>query len=495
MLGLMLSDRAVTVAELRLGSDRPSLQSVTRLAFDDRLSWNDPAAIGAALAQHLAEADVKTRHATLGLPAAWLLTRSLMVPPAKGEVLRQIVATKAERAFAGGGKELAIDYVAAEAGRRGAMAEQSVLLIAAQRERVTAARTMAESAGLRVDAVTATAAVLAMMHRDQPRETSRRALTLMLSEDAHELAVHTGSTLETIRPLRKVPATTQGDPGTLIADQIRQLRVLAGSPADDVNDDAGPNSLLLWDGIGLSASGRDAIAHEAGASDIDDGNIDHWVHANGSLAALSEQTAVGRYAGAIALAAVGLERPDAVIDWLHPRLAAPKRQRIGKQSQIAIAFASIVLILALAVGLHYRATANEVAFLETQLSAMSDDLATARVVVDRVALAEGWFADRPSALRCLQGVTEAFGDEPGVWATEVALQENMSGSVVGAADDGQRVLEVRDRMQASPLFGNVALIYMREAGRAGSGELGWAIAFEFQPNAAAVSQPQKASAE
>lgn len=487
MLGIMLNGRSVTVAEVRLGAaEHPSLQAVTRLDLDD-LTWKEPAKIGVALAEQLRAAGIKASHAVVGLPAAWVLTRSVAVPPAQGETLRKLVANKAERAFAAGGRDMAIDFVATAAAD--AMTEPTALLVATQQQRVDDAIAMAEAAGLSVDGVTATTAVLAATHAEQ----AGRSLTLTVSEEAAELAIHDGRTLESIRPLRKVAADSAA--GTALANQLRQVRMLeagadtpSASAAQPATDEApAEHDLWLWDAIGLDDEARRLITTEAGALTLRDGQLDQWVHANGALTSHDDRFAPSRFAGAVALALTGLERQRRPVDWLHSRLAAPRRQRVSQAGRIAIGAGSLVLALALAVGLHYREAAAEVAGLETQLETMAEDVTEARAMVDRVTQAEGWFVDRPSFLACLEALTEAFGDDAGLWATEVSVQGGMEGTVSGVATESRRVLDLRDRMQAAS-FANVALVYLRDADRGDTGNVGWAITFRYVADPASPAE-------
>lgn len=484
MLGLTITDRSITAAELReTGGERPDLVSVTRLDFDAELTWREPAAIGAALAQKLSEAGVRTRQAAAGLPAAWLLTRSVEVPPAEGEMLRKIVATKAEAAFASGGRDLAVDYVAPPpATADEAVAGRAALLVAAHQQRVDAVVTMAGAAGLRLDLVAATAAVLAQVG-EPAADPAGRSLTLLVGQGTMELAMQRGRTLESIRHLR-TPAATDGEETVdAIAGQLQQFRALS----DDADSES---ELRLWDGVGLAESARDLIAEHAGASQWREGSIDQFAHANGTVTAVAEPAAAGRYAGAVAVARLALEPAWPRVDWLHPRLAEPPKRRLNAPARAGVIVASVLILIALAVGGHYRSAAAEVAALESQLEGMQEEVDTARAVVERVDRADQWFGERTTVLACLQALTVAFGDDGDVWATEVALQENRSGTVAGGAVGGEQVLAVRDRMQASPHFASVALIYMREAERNRGGELGWAIAFEFTASADPESAPE-----
>lgn len=493
ILGIMLSGRWVTAAEVRGGTaDQPALESVARIEITDPLTWDEPAKIGAALAERMRAAGMKARHAVIGLPAAWVLTRSVTVPPAEGEALRKLVANKAERAFAAGAKELAIDYIPPHSARGGGKLSQAqVLLVAAQQQRVEATVAMAQAAGLTVDAVTATSAVVAMVSAE-PADL-QRSLTLMVGDDASELVIHSGRVLEAIRPLRKVPASA-ANVGVALGNQLRQAQVISRGRPDETpgvglggvsNGDqpetpvAGEGELWLWDALGLDHEARRHITAEAGAADLREGQLDQWVYANGAMAALAEEHAAARYAGAVALARAGLETELRPVDWLHTRLAEPKQQTLSERGRTVIIAAVAAAVLVVGGVLHYQSLAAEVAQLEAEAADLRTPAAEAREVVSRVQQAEAWFGERTSILACLEALTAAFGEDPAVWATEVSLRENLNGTVAGAAVDHRRVLEVRDAMQASSAFTNVTVMYLREADRSSGGEIGWAIAFTY----------------
>jgi hypothetical protein len=110
---------------------------------------------------------------------------------------------------------------------------------------------------------------------------------------------------------------------------------------------------------------------------------------------------------------------------------------------------------------------------------MSEDIDAARAVVERVSYARSWTSQEPRFLECLRELTNAFPQEPRIWATSLSLSENGVGALIGKALDKRSFYEVLDTIKESEAFSSVQMVYVRDAGR-DSREQEFAVNFIFR---------------
>ena len=99
--------------------------------------------------------------------------------------------------------------------------------------------------------------------------------------------------------------------------------------------------------------------------------------------------------------------------------------------------------------------------------------------MDRVSYAGSWVSREPRFLDCLRELTTAFPEEPRVWATSLALNENGTGLLVGKTTSESSFYEVLDKIKENKAFSDVKMIHIRDAGR-DSREKEFAVNFKFE---------------
>ena len=100
--------------------------------------------------------------------------------------------------------------------------------------------------------------------------------------------------------------------------------------------------------------------------------------------------------------------------------------------------------------------------------------------MDRSKYAGSWDSREPQFLECLKGLTTAFPEEPYLWASSLALNENGTGSVVGKTTSEASFYEMLDKIkQDAKEFPDVKMMYLRDPGR-DSREKEFAINFNFK---------------
>jgi hypothetical protein len=473
-LGLAFQDGVIHIAELRAaGTHRHVLRTA---AFDIPAagSLTDPASLGAALGAFLRANLFTARHAVIGLPVQWLMTKPQSVPPAEGAALASLLRIQAERAFSYEGKDLAIDYLPqeAEGGPR------SVLLFAALKRRVDQVKAAAEAAGLTVRHITASAATLALAGAAGPNGAPDMVVELL--PQSVQLVIRRNASVRSIRHLSvggAAPAAKgETEPAAWAEALTSELRrVIATDETGSLNG----GRLVIWDGIGLPQEAIERMGERLSLAVHAHRTLAPLAHVNGEPAG---EPGAGRYAAATALARSSVDQDLVAVDFLNSRLAPPRRQWIGRRMRLAVLAAAALAIALAALLYSWYAAAAAVSELDRQLKEQEPTVEAAEAFNDKVSAADGWFRRRPPYLDCLLHLSRAFPENGTLWATLLSLPDDMRGILSGKATDDRAVLEVMQRLQESPNFSDVKLHggirYPQGSDR--SQDLSFSISFRFR---------------
>ena len=480
-LGLAFTDTGVMIAEVK-ANGRTRVTAAANVKFTPELNLDNPAALGKHLYETLRKERFSARRAVIGLPARWLMSRLKPVPPAEGEALAEILRLSADRAFASDGNELVIDFIPPTAGAK----EEQVLLIAALRRRIEQVKQVAEAAGLRVEAITSSTGALALAaHEGAPTD-----LVVQINDDSVEFALRDRQQL---RMLRHVAMHVNSVEPAAVVGELR--RTLATDPRGA--DAEAARRLLVWDSAGAPQAVNQLIERldlpqeQAGA-------LADLAHVNGEVGHGLDAL---RYAPAIAVALSATDADLRPVDFMRSRLAPPRRQRLSKRWRITGLVAAVVAVGVGSLFYIVQGEQAEVAELTQQVQTVSPEVEAAREMVNKVRFAEGWFEDRPRSLDYLRELTLAFPERGDIWTTDITIREDRTATLSGKATENRTVLELLDRLQRSPSFENVKLLYSRDAGRR-EPETAFSIALRFkavpaatQAPAAGVKEPVTASKE
>ena len=454
ILGLAMEEHAILAAEVRLLGSKTSLTRTAEVPFSGALQTDDPQQVGQILRDSLRHNGFSATEAVIGIPARWLLSARRAFPPANPSALASMVRIEAERSFATDLDDLVIDYEHALATQE----DRDLLVIAISRRTAESLRAMAQAAGLRPLAIAPTSMVLA----GALRTDLLSALMLFLRPTHAELVIRSLGRLSDVRHLSlPLPAASRGDRTSqdgwcrAASGVLAQLAALAPSTKG-----AEPEALVVWDGIGLAPEILGRIGEPIGLrTELSAGLPDL------GIAAPSEwERPTKPFAGAAALAATGSRRDDLPVDFLHSRLEARRPPRSRRRIAWAIAAVIAVVTAAIALPAQWRAEEGEVLTLQQQLESMEPDLVAAQSLAEQVALARDWTDRRPRFLNPLRELTLALPAEGGIWITSLAMKEDLRVALSGKAKDEQTVLGVLDSIRSRPTFGDVKLLYLREAG-------------------------------
>jgi len=183
-------------------------------------------------------------------------------------------------------------------------------------------------------------------------------------------------------------------------------------------------------------------------------------------------------AAAVAMTGVGPRRPQ--VDFLHPRVGGKK---VVSHKRVVVWGAGVTAACVLGLGVLlavWHAYSSDIAASKAWLKENEARITAAQEFVDRYRYAGSWVSREPQFLECLKGLTTAFPEEPYLWASSLALNENGTGSVVGKTTSETSFHEVLDKIkQDDKEFADIKMMYLREGGR-DSREKEFAINFKFK---------------
>jgi hypothetical protein len=446
ILGISLGSRSLLLAELHGNGASPRVVRSGEMTFDDTDSLQIPAELGKKLSSFLKKNGFAASQCVIGMPAQWLMLKEKMLPPAAPEAIAGILRIQAERDFSLEPSSLAIDYALGRVSSEG----QSLVLVAALRERIDQIRALATSAGLKLQMITGTSLALSAAAQSQT--------LLYIGANGAELATRSKDGLMRVRHISGASAGKSAVGAVL--PELRRLLVLAQPPIDK-------SEIVLWDDSGEAANVSE-LSGELGVP----------VKVGKRLNAQLEMAAGENCAGSSALALCAFQPNLARVDFLHSRLEIKPPSKLTSTA-IWSSVAAFVIVGGLGYLLNdWRASAADVAELRQRRDDMKENLDTAKTFINRVNATRTWYERRPNYLECLREITLTFPEEGRVWTTSLSLREDMRGILNGKASDEKSVLDVLDKLKAGKKFAEVKMLNMRGSGAKG-GEIMFAVSFAF----------------
>ena len=316
VLGLAIGERSLLAAEVTMGDDRPVVQRVAEMEYPAGVSPGDVAAFGAALAEFRKAHGFSARATVVGLPAKWIVVKQKEVPATDDATLADLLRTGAEAEFSSELKDLVYDFAAS----RESVAGKFVLLVATPRKYIDLVEAACEKAKLSPVAVTASALVLG----DATGKTAgANALVLAVSAGGAELTAQQNGLPNAVCYLRGPE-----QPAPFVSAVRRAVSTLPASPDG--------REIVLWDQTGMDVR---SLGQQLGMA-----------VRGGELSSLGVDVAVATLNGtasrfappvALALSMLGDSRP--AVDFLHSRLAPPRRKRLPRWVFLAIALGVVLL--------------------------------------------------------------------------------------------------------------------------------------------------------
>jgi len=465
ILGIAVDEFGIVAAEMRFRPGHPEVRRVGQWNFEEKLNSDNAIEIGKKLRQFLRTNHFSSKQAVIGIPTKWIIAKEITAPPASPNVLADMLSIQAERAFSLNASELIFDYC----GRTSVSEKSEVLLLAAQRQIVDLITEMVASAGLSIQSITVSALAFSkILSKGHPEYR----YGLYTRENYCEFWTQMNGTP---RSIQHIPIAGKYESQDNHAEQLAatiQRMILQSSQQGQ----SPPYKITAYDGFGLS----DEIMNR-----LNEKLAPQVIVTNGGTQLLSGRFSLSDYpekarsvaAIAVAMTAIVTDKPP--VDFLNPRIGLKKTSN-RKSVKVWAGVIGVACLMALvAIFVDWQADRKDIATYTQQLELMSDDIAAAKEVVNRISYASSWTSQEPVFLNCLRELTLTFPEEPLVWATNLRLSENAGAALVGKAVDEKGFYEVLDKIKEQKAFSNVQMIHIRDAGR-DSREKEFAVHFEFR---------------
>ena len=461
-MGLAIEDGDILAADIRCDRELFHVERTARLVYPEGVSFDKPGAMGELLGQFIRENQFAARKAVIGLPAKWLMFRVKSVPPSTEESVAGALKIHAEREFSLDADNLVIDYT----GEVSAEKPNRLLLAAVMRKRMDRVVETVRSAGLEVLSVTVSSMALSLVvfrHMLRPRP---RYFLYLRQAFAELLVIEDGHVVD----LRHLQRDTRSGTRSLILEVRRILSLYYGNSAENEKED-----LMIWNASDLDEREFDdiksSLSSQANIINCDERKIVKKLGLTGRDEAHS-------VAVPAALGRALIDGGPFYIDFINSRMNAKLSRIKSIHIKWASAIISVLIIIILGVFFSWKMDRRDVIELRSKLEGMRDDISAAQNIVRKVNIARSWYSGRPDILNCIRELTMGFPEEGRVWATNLALNEEMRGIISGKAVDEKSVIEVLDKLKKNSLFSDVQMIYMRDSGR-NSQEISFSINFSF----------------
>jgi len=462
LLGLAIDEYGIVVAEISARSGHPEIQRTGQWRFEEKLNLDNARDLGQKLKQYLRTNHFSSKQAILGIPTKWVVAKEITVPPASAEALAGVLNIQAERAFSLNASELVFDYC----GRTSASERSEILLLAARREIVEKIKALAAGAGLQVRSMTVSALAFGKTLSDDGLE---RRYGLYTRPTYCEFWTQVNGSPRSIQhvPLASTNGTAE-EHAELLTSTLERLILLSSQ-----RDSSSPHHVTAYDGSGLPETTIDRLNERLRPQIvITDGRTPLL-----SKKIKSPEQTQSVAAVAVAMAGSGTDKPP--VDFLNPRIGLKKKTSRKPITIWASIIGAACLLALIAVLADWQADRRDIATYTEQLELMSEDIAAAREVVDRIIYATSWTSQEPVFLNCLRELTLTFPEEPTIWATNLRLSENAGAALVGKAVDEASFYEVLDEIKQHEAFFNVQMIHLRNVGR-DLRDKEFAVNFEFR---------------
>ena len=418
-----MGERSLMAAEVVAAEGRPQVKRLAELLYPEGISISQPAELAKALGHFLKDNHFSTRSAVIGIPLKWLVVKSKEVPPADDATVAQLLRLEAESEFSTELKDLVYDFAGdAVAGS----ASRKVLLAATPRKYVDCIESLCDGARLQPLAIMPSALALGTITGGCLK---RDVWVLAAGSAGSELSSQRQATATAMRSLR--PPMPRPP---FISEVRRTVSTL------DVAD--GQREIILWDGAGVDAA---SLGEQLGVN-VQSGELGTpGVEASG--AGINGQG--NKFAAAVALALSAMDERGPGIDFLHSRLAPPRKHRIPRWGYLA--GAAVVLFIALGIYAYtdLDKTERDVNRLQSQINSQQKDVDAARDFVGKESLAQYWHGGEARYLACMRDLEDVIPEDGQTYATNLEIKAetpplnaggNPAGTPTGMGTEGERTL-------------------------------------------------------
>ncbi|MCP4454422.1 MAG: pilus assembly protein PilM [Planctomycetes bacterium] len=454
ILVLAFNEDSVVAVQASLGHGCYEIKRTATLSMDETTSWDDPDGFGHSLRQFLRKEHLSARATLVGVPARWVVAKSVQIPPTRPENVASLLQIQTEQAFSMSHQDLTFDYSA----QISDSLPNQVLLAAMKRHRLDQIKILAKAAGLHLLSVTPSVAAMGALS-----DGLSRACGIHAQNEHCEMVLASGGVIHQIKHM-STPLNNK-DP-QVMAQDIQRLLLLSGSQIRE---------LVVWSG---GSTCPDTMTH---LRQILDSKIE--VQEGRDALTQSGRLRVGdastEYDGAMSLLLAHTQAETPLIDFLNSHLVVKEsRQKSRAVLWGAVsALAAVVLMAGMLFGWYqdahdveaYQETLEENARLYEAASAIRLNLSNT----------SPWYTKRPQFLDGLNELVTAFPEAGDIWVSSLRLTDNGEGLITGEAVNRLAVIKVLDQLNQSDRISD-ATSPGSTGGTYGSGEAKYSIRFDFK---------------
>lgn len=463
ILGLAIDEKSVLAIEMCQEGEGFRVKHSARMEFPEGISFSTPDRLGELLGQFIREKGLSAKRVVIGLPAKWIMIHRKDVPPSSGVSVAGMLKIHAEHEFSINPDDLVIDY----AGNVFPDKSSRLLLGAVQRKNYENILKAVHKAGLSVLSVTVSSMALRSMVCSEITGGSPDYF-ICLRPDYAEIVV---GDKEQVVDIKYVRRDKSGKTDSLIPE----LERIISFSRNKEDADEKPRLMIMnlsEDDYSNLPDLQKNISSLANIIDCETRPLLRKLDfplASESKEFLASAAIIQRYR----------QKDSFFLDFYNSRMNE-KVVRI-KKNQVMWASAVILCLIIFVINMIYtwESDKGDIAELKQKLAEMNEDLTSAQGVIQKMDYARRWYSERPEILRCLYELTMAFPVEGKIWATNLAINEEMKGIVSGRATNEKSVIEVLDGLKSSKLFDNVQMIYLRENGQS-TQEVSFSMSFSFK---------------
>ena len=465
ILVLACNEDTIVFVQAHSVHDRYEIKQTATLKLPESVTWENTDQLGQTLRQFLRQQHLSARLALVGVPARWVVAKSVHIPPTSQDNVANVLEIQTEQAFSLNHQDLVFDY----SGRINATKPNEVLLAAMPRKRLEQIQTVAKIAGLHLLSVTPSVAAMSVLSSGFPGTTYG-----IYAQNEHcEFITAVGGTVRQIKHI-STPLNRE-NPDTMAAE-LQRVLLLAGL---DYSTGV-PMSLVLWSDREDSSPALSRLRQQL------DSTVD--IHAGREILVDSGRVRVGQmgaeYDGVTGLLLAHTQTDIPLIDFLHSHIGIR-----SKRHKVRILVWSAVLVCLLLVGLGsvywgWQQDRRTIQVYEQYIADNSTSYEAVRTVKDNLALAAGWSVGRPRYLSCMRELAQAFPERGDIWVSNMNLKEDLTdpegysaGLISGGAIDRPTILNVIDKLKKSGTFSNVEINYTHGGGAEG---VSYTIRFKFK---------------
>jgi hypothetical protein len=454
ILVLIFNEDTVAAAQASLGHDCYEIKHTAMFPAGHTVSWDDPEAFGQALHQFLRRERFSARATLVGVPAKWIVAKSIKIPPTRRENVPSLLQIQTEQAFSMNHHDLVFDYSAQISESQ----SNQVLLAAMQRTRLDKIKILAKAAGLQLIMVTPSVAAMGSLSRGQSQ-----ACGIYAQNEHCEMVLASNGVVHQIKHMA-TPLNNK-DP-KVMAEDIQRLLLLAGGQTGEL--------VVCSDGSGHSDAVIQLRKNLGSTVDVRDGR--EALTRSGRLRVGQTPT---EYDCALSLILAHDQAEAQLIDFLNSRLLvkeSKQRPRLKLWGAVA-ALAAVVLVAGLFYG--WYQDVQDIKAYEQALEENATVYEAVQGIRNHLADTAPWYTRRPPFLDCLNELVSAFPEAGDIWVSNLNLKENGEGLITGEAVNRLAIIKVLDNLNQSARISDATAPGLT-GGTSNSGVAKYSIRFKFK---------------